>query len=54
VNHSLQLPLEKGLGQSPGVLKTSMALRRSVPLQKSDVAIVKFRWGEGMRLCQNG
>jgi hypothetical protein len=53
VNHSLQLPLEKGFGQSPGVLKTSMALGRSVPLQKCDVAVVKSPWGQGMRVCQN-
>jgi hypothetical protein len=31
------------------MLKTSMALGKSVPLQKSDVAVVKLPWGQEMR-----
>jgi hypothetical protein len=54
VNNSLQSLLEKGFGQSPGMLKTRMALGWSLPLQKSDMAIVKLPWGEGMRVCPNG
>jgi hypothetical protein len=53
VNNTLQSFLEKGFGQSPRMLKTRLALRRS-RLQKADMSIVKLPWGEGMRVCQNG
>jgi hypothetical protein len=45
VNNSLQSLLEKGFGQSPGMLKTRMSLGRSLPLQKSDFSVVKLPWG---------
>jgi hypothetical protein len=54
VNNSLQSLLEKGFGQSPGMLKTRMSLGRSLPLQKSDFSVVKLPWGKGMKVCQNG
>jgi hypothetical protein len=43
----VQLLLEKGFGCSPGILKTGMALGWSLPLGKSEMAVVKLPWRGG-------
>jgi hypothetical protein len=47
VDSSLQLFWGKGFGKIPGMLTNRMTLGWSLPLQKSDLTVVKLPWGGG-------